>query len=105
MAGNVVRKMVSARWKAAQARALGATQEEAARQAGVSARTVQRWEATSDGEYWREFDATWKDLKQAAWVRALRVLQEELSSPNPMIRIRAASKILESTFGGGRGGL
>ena len=95
MAGNVVFRTTAARSIAAQARALGATQEDAAGHASCSVRTLQRWEH-GDADYWRVYEDARRDLKRLAWGQAWSILRRALRSDDPAERLRAASKIIDS---------
>ena len=95
-AENIRARETTARIKAAYARAAGASQVAAAAEAGCSPRSIYTWETQNDPAYWAAFDEGRRNLKRGVWAESTLVLREALRSSDVNVRIKAASKLLDS---------
>ena len=82
---------------AAQVRASGGTQQEAAKASGFSRRWVQRMEADGDPEYLAAFDEARRWVCRSVWAKAWERLLKLLDSDDPRIVLSAASVIIASS--------
>ena len=85
-----------ARLKAAYHRAMGDSREVASGHAKCSAKAIQRWEGKGDADYWEHFEEARRRLKREGWSEAWRTLRKGLRSEDEVVRLRAASKIIDS---------
>ena len=96
VARNLSQKDHPVKQRVAQLRSQGATQEAAAREAGCSRRTVEYWETTADAQYWAYYEVERKKRTEDGASEAWLVLRRELQSDDAGIRLRAASRIMDS---------
>jgi hypothetical protein len=83
------------KWKAALFRVSGASQVVAAASAGVTDRTIRRWEKR-DPQYWRYAGEIQDRLRATAWGEVWLTLRAHLHSADPHVSLRAADILLRS---------
>jgi hypothetical protein len=83
------------KWRAALYRVSGASQVVAAASAGVTTRTIRRWEK-GDPQYWRYAGEIRDRLRATAWGEAWLTLRAHLRSADPHVSLRAADILLRS---------